>query len=54
MISPSRRLDFTEIPVIDLGPLIHQEQSEPCIDALRAACSEVGFSMSGIIRFPSP
>lgn len=43
MISPSRRLDFTEIPVIDIGPLIHQEQSEPCIDALRTACSEVGF-----------
>ena len=27
MISPSRRLDFTEIPVIDVGPLIHKEQS---------------------------
>ena len=43
MISPSRRLDFTEIPVIDIGPLIHQDQPGPCIEALRTACSEVGF-----------
>jgi len=43
MISPSRRLDFTEIPVMDIGPLVNQEQSDLCIEALRAACSEVGF-----------
>ena len=52
MISPSRRLDFTEIPVIDIGSLIHQEQSEPCIDALRSP--QRSRLMSGIIRFQSP
>ena len=43
MITPSRRLDFTEIPVLDIGPLLTGENEQECIEALRAACSEVGF-----------
>ena len=43
MITPSRRLDFTEIPVLDIGPLLARENEHECIEALRSACSEVGF-----------
>ena len=43
VITPSKHLDFTEIPVLDVGPLITGERQDECIEALRAACSEVGF-----------
>ncbi|MBT5581043.1 MAG: 2-oxoglutarate and iron-dependent oxygenase domain-containing protein, partial [Acidimicrobiaceae bacterium] len=39
----SRRLDFTEIPVIDLCELVTGNDDPVTIDALRAACRDVGF-----------
>ena len=41
----SRRLDFDEIPIIDLAPMFGSERRamEECAGALRRACSEVGF-----------
>jgi isopenicillin N synthase-like dioxygenase len=41
----SRRLDFSEIPVIDVAPLIdgNATQAERAIAALGKACSEIGF-----------
>ena len=42
-IAPSRRLDFSEVPVVDVGSLVDGEHHEPTIEAVRRACSEVGF-----------
>ena len=42
-IPVSRRLDFTEIPVIDLCELVTGNEDPVTIDALRAACRDVGF-----------
>ena len=42
-IPVSRRLDFTEIPVIDLCELVTGNDDPVTIDALRAACRDVGF-----------
>lgn len=44
-IPVSRRLDFSEIPVIDLAPLIDggATRTEATVDALGRACEEVGF-----------
>ncbi len=39
----SRRLDFTEIPVIDLCELATGKADPATIEALRAACRDVGF-----------
>src|SRR5258708_4208836 len=41
----SRRLDFSEIPVIDLAPLIDGkgEAAERTVAALRRACADIGF-----------
>jgi isopenicillin N synthase-like dioxygenase len=42
-IPPSRRLDFSEIPVIDLAPLVEGQDDPRTIAALGRACSDVGF-----------
>src|SRR5580704_15183785 len=39
----SRRLDFSEVPVIDIGPLVEGKNPMGTIDALRRAASDVGF-----------
>lgn len=39
----SRRLDFSEIPQLDVGTLLDGTGSESLIDALEAACTDVGF-----------
>lgn len=42
---PSRRLDFSEVPVIDIGPLVTGDEARlpGVIEALRQACTDVGF-----------
>lgn len=42
-IPPSRRLDFEEVPVIDLAPLIAGEDHAPTIAAIERACRDIGF-----------
>jgi len=42
-IPVSRRLDFTEIPVIDVSELVAGSDDQATIDALGAACRDVGF-----------
>ncbi len=42
-IPVSRRLDFTEIPVIDLSELVAGSDDPATIDQLRTACRDVGF-----------
>jgi isopenicillin N synthase-like dioxygenase len=44
-ISVLRRLDFSEVPVIDMAPLLDggSKRHQPTIDAVDRACSEVGF-----------
>lgn len=42
-IPVSRRLDFTEIPVIDLAELVAGNDDEATIDEVRSACRDVGF-----------
>ena len=39
----SRRLDFTEIPVIDMSSLMAGEDDSNTISAIGKACREVGF-----------
>ena len=39
----SRRLDFTEIPIIDLTKLVAGDEDQATIDALGSACRDVGF-----------
>jgi len=39
----SRRLEFSEIPVIDIGPLVEGRNPAATIDALSRACSDIGF-----------
>ena len=39
----SRRLDFTEIPIIDLTKLVAGNEDQATIDALGSACRDVGF-----------
>jgi isopenicillin N synthase-like dioxygenase len=46
MIMPAARiLDFSEIPVIDIGPLVHGESQREAgtVDAIARACQDVGF-----------
>lgn len=42
-IPQSRRLDFTEIPVVDLSKLVAGQDDAATIDALGNACRDVGF-----------
>lgn len=42
-IPVSRRLDFSEIPQIDVGPLLVDAPDEALIDELATACTDVGF-----------
>lgn len=39
----SRRLDFSEIPVIEIGALVANGDAQTTVDAIGRACSEVGF-----------
>lgn len=39
----SRRLDFSEIPVIDVGPLLAGGAAKATVEALGRACRDVGF-----------
>ena len=39
----SRRLDFSEIPILDVGPLIAGDHDPKLINALHQACADVGF-----------
>jgi isopenicillin N synthase-like dioxygenase len=39
----SRRLDFTEIPILDIGPLLAGNHDTSLIDDLYRACADVGF-----------
>ncbi len=42
-IPKSRRLDFTEIPVIDLTSLVAGEDDPTTVTAIGQACRDVGF-----------
>ncbi len=42
-IPASRRLEFSEIPVIDLAPLREHKNHRASIDQIYRACSDVGF-----------
>ena len=42
-IPKSRRLDFTEIPVIDLASLVAGEDDSATVAAIGRACRDVGF-----------
>ena len=42
-IPQSRRLDFTEIPVVDLSKLVAGEDDAATIDAIGTACRNIGF-----------
>ena len=42
-IPQSRRLDFTEVPVIDLAPLIAGDDDLDTIEAIGRACRNIGF-----------
>ena len=39
----SRRLDFSEIPILDVGPLVAGDDDPTLINALHRACADVGF-----------
>ncbi len=39
----SRRLDFSEIPILDVGPLVAGDHDPTLINALHRACADVGF-----------
>lgn len=39
----SRRLDFSEVPMIDIGALVTGGETQATVDAIRRACSEIGF-----------
>lgn len=44
VLPPSRRLAFSEVPVIDVSPLIgHPSDADATIDNIRRACTDVGF-----------
>ena len=42
-IPRSRRLDFTEIPVIDLASLVAGKEDPATVEAIGQACRDVGF-----------
>ena len=39
----SRRLDFSEIPILDIGPLVAGDKDPILINDLHQACADVGF-----------
>ena len=39
----SRRLDFSEIPILDIGPLVEGDDDPALINDLYRACADVGF-----------
>ena len=39
----SRRLDFSEIPILDVGSLVAGNHDPTLINALHRACADVGF-----------
>ena len=39
----SRRLEFSEIPILDVGPLVAGDDDPTLINALHQACADVGF-----------
>ncbi len=43
LVKPSRRLDFTQIPILDIGSLVSGQSEPELISSLRAACTDVGF-----------
>jgi isopenicillin N synthase-like dioxygenase len=45
LLPESRRLDFSEVPVVDISALVDddRERLPSTVDAIRAACSQVGF-----------
>ena len=43
LVKPSRRLDFTQIPILDIGSLVSGQSDPELISSLRAACTDVGF-----------
>src|SRR5262249_44152601 len=57
MIMPAARiLDFSEVPVIDIGALVHGERQHEAqvIDAIAHACEEVGFMYVRNHDVPAP
>ena len=42
-LPPSRRLDFSEVPVLDIRPLFEGTPDPTLIDAIDKACADVGF-----------
>src|SRR5947209_8248762 len=44
-LPPSRRMNFSEVPVVDIGPLVAGEpkKSGQVIAAIEQACTNVGF-----------
>lgn len=42
-LPPSRQLDFDEIPVIDVGPLIDSDDSRETVATIDRACRDIGF-----------
>ena len=45
-LAVSRRLDFSEIPIIDIGPLIDGRDIDSTVSNLASACTDVGFFIS--------
>lgn len=43
LVKPSRRLDFTQIPILDIQSLVSGQSDPELITSLRAACTDVGF-----------
>ncbi|HEY0296088.1 MAG TPA: 2OG-Fe(II) oxygenase family protein [Bordetella sp.] len=43
LLPQSRTMDFSEVPVIDIGPLLEGVRMDATIEAIGAACSNVGF-----------
>ena len=39
----SRRLDFSEVPIIDIGPLVAGGEARNTVEEMGRACSQVGF-----------
>tara|TARA_Y100000588_G_C14094558_1_gene856011 strand:- start:200 stop:1174 length:975 start_codon:yes stop_codon:yes gene_type:complete len=42
-LPPSRRLDFSEVPILDIGPLISRNYETSLINDLYKACANIGF-----------
>jgi isopenicillin N synthase-like dioxygenase len=44
ILAPVRRLDFEEIPLVDIGPLATNPAHHETLEQLRYACEHVGFA----------